>query len=104
VSCEIEQTADRLAVWKGCVTHVGTCFINRFLGHARGCTRLAIFHAKTLKYIQQVLAMAQYECAIVAVVKQHAQALLHGASVRAYKESLYNVLEHSHLLKVRTAD
>jgi hypothetical protein len=30
--------------------------------------------------------------------------MLHGARVRAYKESLYDVLELSHLLNVRTAD
>jgi hypothetical protein len=60
-------------------------------------------NAKTFKYIQEILSLAQYECAIVVALKQHAQVLLHGASVRAYKESRNDVLELSHILNARTA-
>jgi hypothetical protein len=86
---------------EGCVSHACTCFINRFLGYARGCSRLAIFHTKKLEYVQQILSLAQYESAIVAALKQNALVLLHGAGVRAYKESLCDFLELSNILKLR---
>jgi hypothetical protein len=57
-----------------------------------------------LKYVQQVLPLAEHECAIVATLEYHAEILLHDASVRADKKSFDDILEFIHLLNGRTAD
>jgi hypothetical protein len=57
-----------------------------------------------LKYVQQVLPLAEHECAIVATLEHHAEILLNGASVRADKKLFDDILEFSHLLNCWTAD
>jgi hypothetical protein len=104
VSWQIEQTPYRVAERKGCVNCIGILRIHHFLRHARGCTRLALIHTKPLKYVQQVLPLAEHECAIVATLENHGEILLHDASVRADKKSFDDILEFSHLLNGRTAD